>query len=102
MRIEVGYGIEGALSDVVARRIIDGANEVNVLGEEIPVRARVHTINGFSAHAGRSDLIDWHRRTGTPSVTFLVHGETEARDALAGALGSGRVERPALHQRYDL
>ena len=96
--IFVGFAAQGTL----ARIIIDGARQVKLFGDEVAVRARIHTINGFSAHAGRSDLIDWHRRTGTPSVTFLVHGETEARDALAGALGSGRVERPALHQRYDL
>ena len=96
--IFVGFAAQGTL----ARIIIDGARQVKLFGDEVAVRARIHTINGFSAHAGRSDLIDWHRRTGTPAVTFLVHGETEARDALAGALGNGRVERPALHQRYDL
>jgi metallo-beta-lactamase family protein len=66
------------------------------------VRAQIHTINGFSAHAGRSELIDWHSRTGNPAATFLVHGETEARAALAGALQQGRVEQPVRHQSYDL
>ena len=96
--IFVGFAAQGTL----ARIIIDGAKTVKVLGEEVPVRAQIHTINGFSAHAGRSDLIDWHRRTGTPEVTFLVHGEAEARGALASALRGGRVEQPVLHQHYDL
>lgn len=96
--IFVGFAARGTL----ARIIIDGAPTVKLFGDMVPVRAQIHTINGFSAHAGRSDLIDWHHRTGTPEVTFLVHGEDEARAALAGALGRSRVEQPVLHQRFDL
>ncbi len=43
----VGFAAKGTL----ARQIIDGAKSVWLFGEEIPVRARIHTINGFSAHA---------------------------------------------------
>jgi metallo-beta-lactamase family protein len=96
--IFVGFAAKGTL----ARIIIDGARTVKLFGDEIPVRAQIHTINGFSAHAGRSELIDWHSRTGNPAATFLVHGETEARAALAGALQQGRVEQPVRHQSYDL
>lgn len=96
--IFVGFAAEGTL----ARIIIDGARTVKLFGDEVPVRAQIHTINGFSAHAGRSDLIDWHSRTGTPEVTFLVHGEAEARAALAKDLQPARVEQPVLHQRYEL
>lgn len=96
--IFVGFAAQGTL----ARIIIDGAHQVKLFGDEVAVRAQIHTINGFSAHAGRSDLIGWHRRTGAPAVTFLVHGETDARDALADTLGHSRVERPVLHQHYDL
>ena len=59
----------------LARQIIDGAKTVKIFGEQIPVCARIHTINGFSAHADQSELLEWHRRTGKPQVTFLVHGE---------------------------
>lgn len=96
--IFVGFAARGTL----ARIIIDGAKTVKLFGDMVPVRAQIHTINGFSAHAGRSDLIDWHGRTGKPDVTFLVHGEDEARAALAGRLGRTRVEQPVLHQRYAL
>jgi metallo-beta-lactamase family protein len=96
--IFVGFAAEGTL----ARIVIDGARSVKLFGDEIPVRARIHTINGFSAHAGKSDLIAWHQRTGTPELTFLVHGETAARDALARALGAQKVRKPVLHQHYDL
>jgi metallo-beta-lactamase family protein len=68
----VGYAAEGTL----ARRIIDGAAEVRVFNEPIPVRAQVWTINGFSAHAGRPDLLDWLGQTPRRRV-FLVHGELD-------------------------
>ena len=71
--IFVGFAAEGTL----ARQIIDGAKTVHLFGEEIPVRARIHTINGFSAHADQAELLAWHAQTGAKR-TFLVHGEEEA------------------------
>ncbi|MGI1663756.1 MBL fold metallo-hydrolase [Palleronia sp. KMU-117] len=96
--IFVGFAAKGTL----ARIIIDGARTVRLFGDGIPVRAGIHTINGFSAHAGRTDLLDWHARTGAPERTFLVHGEDAARASLAGALGKDRVTLPALHASFDL
>ncbi len=71
--IFVGYAAQGTL----ARRIIDGARHVRLFDEDIQVRARVHTINGFSAHAGRSELLDWLRACGNPRRVFLVHGDRD-------------------------
>jgi metallo-beta-lactamase family protein len=96
--IFVGYAAEGTL----ARIIIDGAKSIKLFGDHIPVRARIHTINGFSAHAGRAELLDWHARTGRPEVTFLIHGEEKSREAFAKDLGSGRIELPRMHQIYEL
>jgi metallo-beta-lactamase family protein len=66
----VGYAAEGTL----ARRIVDGAASVRVFGEDIPVRAQVWTINGFSAHADQPSLLAWLGDTPRRKV-FLVHGE---------------------------
>ena len=96
--IFVGFAAQGTL----ARIIIDGARSVKLFGDMVPVRAQIHTINGFSAHAGRSDLIDWHGRTGSPEVSFLVHGEDKARAALAKGLSPARVELPTQHQHYEI
>jgi len=94
----VGYAARGTL----ARQIIDGASRVRIFGEDIPVRASIHTIGGFSAHADQAELLEWHAATGSPQRTFLVHGDPEAMEAFAAKLGDTRVEMPALHQSYDL
>lgn len=96
--IFVGYAARGTL----ARRIIDGAQSVDIFGEEYAVRARIHTIGGFSAHADQSELLDWHRFTGHPEITFLVHGEPESMEAFSRLLADTRIEMPVLHQRYAL
>lgn len=96
----VGYAATGTL----ARRIIDGARKVHIFGEEIRVAAKIYTIGGFSAHADRDELVDWHRSTGTPTETFLVHGEENARQALASTLRANgfAVTLPALHATYTI
>ncbi len=96
--IFVGYAAQGTL----ARIIIDGAKSVKLFGDNIPVRAKIHTINGFSAHAGRNDLLDWHRRTGSPELTFLVHGEEKSMKSMAKTLKCPRIEMPGLHQSFEL
>jgi metallo-beta-lactamase family protein len=94
--IFVGYASVGTL----ARQIIDGAETVRILDEEVRVRARIYTINGFSAHGDQADLIAWHKQTGAKR-TFLVHGEDAVMRTLATKL-DGMVEMPALDQAFDL
>jgi metallo-beta-lactamase family protein len=79
----VGYQAPGTLG----RRLVDRARTVRIRGRELPVNARIHTIGGFSAHAGRHDLIQWLRAAGErPQRVFLCHGEPPALDALAAAI----------------
>jgi len=85
-----------------ARRIIDGARSVTILGEDIPVRAVVHTINGFSAHADQQELVAWHRGIGGNKTTFIVHGEMAAMTSLAARLEAPRIEMPVPNQAFDL
>jgi metallo-beta-lactamase family protein len=85
----------------LARRIIDGAKHVSIFGEEIPVRASVYTVNGFSAHADQPELLAWHSHTRAPR-TFLVHGEEETMEHFAGLLKDTHVELPTLGQEYEL
>lgn len=94
----VGFAAKGTL----ARKIIDGAKQISIFGEKIPVQADIHTIGGFSAHADQSELIAWHAMTGRPKTTFLVHGEQESMEAIAQKLDSVEVKIPKLHQSYKL
>ncbi len=68
------------------RALVDGARHLRLWGETVRVAAQVHTIGGLSAHAGRQGLVDWYAAiTGSPPL-WLVHGEDEARAALAAAV----------------
>ncbi len=79
----VGYQADGTLG----RRLVDGADSVRVMGEPIKVRAHVHTVNGFSAHAGQTELVEWlgAMRDSGPRV-YLTHGEDPQREALAAKI----------------
>ena len=94
----VGYAARGTL----ARHIIDGAKKVRIYGEEIPVNAHIHTINGFSAHADQAELLAWHQQIGTPKQTFLVHGEEDVMTLFSQQLKDTHVEMPRRAQSYDL
>ena len=94
----VGFAAQGT----PARRIIDGARSISLFGEEVPVRARVHTINGFSAHADQAELLRWHARVGGAERTLLVHGEAGAMNALAALLAGVPVTMPAPGERLTL
>lgn len=95
--IFVGYAAAGTL----ARHIIDGQNPVQILGDNYPVRATIHTLNGFSAHADQAGLLKWHGHTGA-ARTFLTHGEENAMRAFASLLVNTQVEMPALNQQFDV
>jgi metallo-beta-lactamase family protein len=84
-----------------ARQVIDGARTLRLFGNDIPVRSKVHTINGFSAHGDRDELVAWHRAVAAP-VTLVVHGEEEVMRSLAEALPPGRVEIPARGDAFEL
>ena len=94
----VGYAARGT----PARRIIDGARSITLFGEEVPVRAQVHTINGFSAHADQAELLRWHARVGGAERTILVHGESGAMNAFAALLPGVPVLMPAPNDRLTL
>ena len=74
----VGYQAVGTLG----RRIVDGAEQVRIYGEEIAAAAHVWTINGFSSHADQPILLDWIRQA-QPKHLFLVHGEDDTLDVFA-------------------
>jgi len=72
----VGYQSAGTLG----RLLVDGAKEISIFGEPIAVKGRVHTLGGFSAHAGQSELLAWFKSL-APSKprVVLTHGEDRPR-----------------------
>ena len=79
----IGYQAVGTLG----RRLVDRASSVRIFGEDIPVRAQVVTIGGFSAHADQSALLDWlgHLRA-APEQLFLIHGEEDIATAFVARI----------------
>jgi len=78
-----GFQAKGTLG----RRLVEGARHVRLFGEDIPVRAGIHTVNGLSAHADRTALLAWTDGfRAPPRRTFVVHGEEAAATAFAEAL----------------
>ena len=69
----------------LGRRLVEHRPEVKIFGEAYSLKARVETINGFSAHADRDELLDYARQIGIDRIgsTFVVHGEEAASLALA-------------------
>ncbi len=89
----VGYQAEGSLG----RRIVEGADEVKIFGEPVAVKARIATINGFSGHAGQSELVAWFDSlAGSRPRVVITHGEDKSREALAKVIDERHHLRPVL------
>ncbi|MDP5191483.1 MBL fold metallo-hydrolase RNA specificity domain-containing protein [Rheinheimera baltica] len=80
--IFVGFQAYGTLG----RRLVDGERRVKLFGQDIVVKAKVHTIGGFSAHAGQNELLDWAQAIGGQPKFYLVHGEPESQLVLQNEL----------------
>jgi metallo-beta-lactamase family protein len=95
----VGYQGHGSLG----RRLVEGDKIVSIHGEKIAVKATIHTLNGFSAHAGQTDLLGWFGAI-APSKprVVLTHGENEQRKALARKIGQQFRLRPTLPEMNEV
>lgn len=69
--IFVGFQAKGTLG----RKIVDGEKMVSILGKMMPVKAKVYTIGGFSAHADQEELLNWIGNIKSKPEVFLIHGE---------------------------
>lgn len=91
----VGFQSEGSLG----RRLVNGEKLVRIHGEEVPINAQIHTLNGFSAHAGQTELLKWFAPLANRKPTVaLTHGENPQRGALAAKLREQFGIRPRLPQ----
>jgi len=98
----VGFQAEHTLG----RRIVERRPTLKIYGEEVPLRARVEVLNGYSAHADRGELVRWLSAVREPSrpapPVYLVHGEPDAQNALRDMLvpDGYNVTIPALNSTY--
>ncbi len=99
--IIVGFQTQGSLG----RRIVDGENPVKIFGEEVAVKAKIYTINGFSAHADRHHLVEFAKKA-MPKKVFLVHGEPDAlkslKHAIQTALPQTEVTVPGYGETFPI
>lgn len=86
--------------DTRGRLLLEGAPQIKIHGQAVPVRARIRAVDGFSAHADQAELLRWlgglsHR----PSRLYVVHGEPAAAAALVAAIRErfGWVAQPAVY-----
>ena len=98
----VGYQAPGTLG----RKIVEGAKNVRIFGEDIAVNARIEYIEGYSGHADQEWLMNFvYSFITKPKHIFLVHGEPQAQVVLKGKIESEAripVTIPSLGESYDL
>ncbi len=90
--IFVGYQAKGTLG----REIIEGAKYIDIYGERIVVRAKIYTINGFSAHADQHELMEWASKVRDARTIFLIHGEEEKQHIFKNVL------KEQLHKKVHI
>ena len=99
----VGFQAEHTLG----RRIVERRPILRIFGDDVPLRARVEIINGYSAHADRTELSSWidRVRERSPQLrqVWLVHGEPPAQGELATTLGAKglKVTCPKSRDRFE-
>lgn len=98
----VGYQAPGTLG----ARIVERPEVVRIRGRDVPVHAEIHTLNGFSAHAGRRELLGWLAAVGgPPKRVFLCHGEPAVLEAFSRSIRSElhlETVVPSLGQSFEL
>lgn len=89
--------------NTLGRKLASGARRVKILGEEYDVRAKIASIEGYSAHADQAELLAWARPLARDRLqqVFLVHGEPNAANTLADKLKNERVARVSVPERGE-
>lgn len=77
-----GFQARGTLG----RKLVEGEKYVKMFGTDFAVKAKIHTLGGFSAHAGQTQLLDWAKQFENSPRFYLVHGEADALQCLQSVL----------------
>jgi len=86
----VGYQAKGTPGrDIIKYSIKKSHGYLQIDGEKIKIKAKIHTLTGYSAHANQKGLLDWvNAISDKPKKIKRVHGEYKARKALEELLGN--------------
>ncbi len=76
------------------RLLVDGAESLTIHGRNIPVKAKIHTVGGLSAHADQAELIHWYQHFEQMPPLVLIHGEKEAQERLLAKLTAETSKPP--------
>ena len=89
--------------NTLGRKLTQGARRVKILGEEYDVRARIRSIEGYSAHADQAELLAWVRPLDRARLrrTFVIHGEPAAATTLADKLRNERLVNVAVPEHGE-
>lgn len=98
----IGYQASGSLG----RKLLNGAKEVKMFGETIPVKCQVRQIGGYSAHADQEGLLKFvSNMKQTLKKVFLVHGEEGSAEVLGLKIKDDfaiEVEIPKFGEKFKL
>ena len=98
----VGFQAEGTRG----RQLLEGADEIKILGQFYPVNAEIKELESLSAHADQNGLVEWlSDLNDKPKTIFLVHGEPQAADSLRVKINTVKKYNcvvPSLNEEFDL
>lgn len=98
-----GFQAEGTLG----RRILDGEKKIKIFGEEMVVKAKIHSIPGLSGHADMNGILNWFEniKKGVSQRIFITHGEVEASENLANEISKltkACITIPSLYDEFQI
>jgi len=98
----IGYQAEGTRG----RLMLEGVRTIKSHGQQVPVRAKIEQIDGFSGHPDSNEILAWLMGVNVkPQTAFIVHGEADSSAALAQRIREKlgwRVEVPEFGQSFEL
>lgn len=97
----IGYQTQNTLG----RRLLEGAQEIKMFGEEIQVRAQIKAIGGYSAHADQAKLLEWVGRIKNVKRAFVVQGEAGPAGVLVQKIKSElnlEAQVPSVGEVFEL
>jgi metallo-beta-lactamase family protein len=97
----VGYQGEATLG----RALADGATEVEIFKQMVPVYAHVRVVSSMSAHADEPKLLEWLGHIKGVRQVILVHGDDEPREMLKKKImetGMHNIRLPQMYETHEL